>query len=83
MASSYFLMEKKKTLAAHIKPLGHVKRNELVKKFYLTYDVNSSSIQKAGTIRAVKAGFDMVENFLGKEYIRLSNLYFIHSTIQY
>ena len=62
-------MEKKKTLAAHIKPLGHVKRNELVKKFYLTYDVNSSSIQKQALLERVKAGFDMVENFLGKEYI--------------
>lgn len=46
VASSYFLMEKKNTLAARIKPLGHVKRNELVKKFYTTYEVNASHSQK-------------------------------------
>ena len=77
VASSYFLMEKKKTLAAHIKPLGHVKRNELVKKFYLTYDVNSSSIQKQALLERVKAGFDMVENFLGKEYIPSFPIYIL------
>lgn len=69
VVSSYFLMEKKKTFAARIKPLGYVKRNELVKKFYVTYNVNASSIQKQTLLEQVKAGFDMVENFLGKEYI--------------
>lgn len=77
VASSYFLMEKKNTLAARIKPLGHVKRNELVKKFYLTYDVNASSLQKQALLERVKAGFDMVENFLGKEYIPSFPIYIL------
>lgn len=77
MISSYFLMEKKNTLAARIKPLGHVKRNELVKKFYLTYDVNASSLQKQALLDRVKAGFDMVENFLGKEYIPSYPIYIL------
>ena len=38
VASSYYLMEKKDALLARIKPLGHLKRNELVKKFYSTYN---------------------------------------------
>jgi len=77
VASSYFLMEKKNTLAARIKPLGHVKRNELVKKFYLTYDVNSSSLQQPALLERVKVGFDMVENFLGKEYIPSFPIYIL------
>lgn len=77
VVSSYFLMEKKNTLAARIKPLGHVKRNELVKKFYVTYDVNASSLQKQALLERVKAGFDMVENFLGKEYIPSFPIYIL------
>ena len=77
VVSSYFLMEKKNTLAARIKPLGHVKRNELVKKFYLTYDVNASSLQNQALLERVKAGFDMVENFLGKEYIPSFPIYIL------
>ena len=77
VASSYFFMEKKNTLSARIKPLGHVKRNELVKKFYTTYDVNASSSKKQALLEQVKTGFDMVENFLGKEYIPLYPIYIL------
>ncbi len=77
VVSSYYLMEKKNTLAARIKPLGYVKRNELVKKFYTTYDVNASSLQKQALLEQVKAGFDMVENFLGKEYIPSYPIYIL------
>lgn len=77
VASSYFLMEKKNTLAARIKPLGHVKRNELVKKFYTTYEVNASHSQKQAFLEQVKTGFDMVENFLGKEYIPSYPIYIL------
>lgn len=62
-------MGQKDVFAARIKPLGHVKRNELVKKFYKTYNVNAAQIQQQALLEQVKAGFDMVENFLGKEYI--------------
>ena len=77
VSSSYFLMEKKETLMARIKPLGHVKRNELVKKFYKTYDVNASSMQQQAQLELVKAGFDMVENFLGKEYMPSYPIYIL------
>lgn len=77
VVSSYFLMEKEKTLAARIKSLGYVKRNELVKKFYTTYNVNASSLHKQALLEQVKAGFDMVENFLGKEYIPSYPIYIL------
>ena len=77
VSSSYFLMEKKETLVARIKPLGHVKRNELVKKFYTTYDVNASTIQQQALLEQVKTGFDMVENFLGKEYMPSYPIYIL------
>ncbi len=69
VSSSYFLMEKKDTFMARIKPLGHLKRNELVKKFYTTYDVNASTMKQQALLEQVKNGFAMVENFLGKEYM--------------
>lgn len=77
VSSSYYLMEKKDTLLARIKPLGHVKRNELVKKFYTTYDVYASTTQRQNFLEKVKAGFDMVENFLGKEYIPSYPIYIL------
>ena len=77
VSSSYFLMEKKETLMARIKPLGHVKRNELVKKFYTTYDVNASTLKQQALLEQVKAGFDMVENFLGKEYMPSYPIYIL------
>ncbi len=77
VSSSYFLMEKKETLLARIKPLGHVKRNELVKKFYTTYDVNASTLQQQALLEQVKNGFDMVENFLGKEYMPSYPIYIL------
>lgn len=77
VVSSYYLMEKKDTLLAHIKPLGHLKRNELVKKFYSTYNVKSSSLQQQTILEQVKSGFDMVENFLGKEYIPSYPIYIL------
>ena len=77
VSSSYFLMEKKETLMARIKPLGHVKRNALVKKFYKTYDVNASTMQQQAQLEQVKAGFDMVENFLGKEYMPSYPIYIL------
>jgi len=77
VSSSYFLMEKKDTLLARIKPLGHVKRNELVKKFYATYDANISTLQQQAFLERVKAGFDMVENFLGKEYMPSYPIYIL------
>ena len=77
VSSSYFLMEKKETLMARIKPLGHVKRNALVKKFYKTYDVNASTMQQQALLEQVKAGFDMVENFLGKEYMPSYPIYIL------
>lgn len=77
VSSSYFLMEKKGTLMARIKPLGHVKRNELVKKFYKTYDVNASTMQQQTQLEQVKVGFDMVENFLGKEYMPSYPIYIL------
>lgn len=77
VSSSYFLMEKKETLMARIKPLGHVKRNELVKKFYKTYDVNASTMQQQAQLEQVKVGFDMVENFLGKEYMPSYPIYIL------
>lgn len=77
VASSFFLLEKKDALIARIKPLGHVKRNELVKKFYTTYNVNASSLQQQALLEQVKAGFDMVENFLGKEYIPSYPIYIL------
>ncbi len=77
VASSYFLMEKKDTLVARIKPLGHVKRNELVKKFYTRYEVNSSKLQQQALLEQVKVGFDMVENFLGKEYMPSYPIYIL------
>ena len=77
VSSSYFLMEKKDTLIARIKPLGHLKRNELVKKFYSTYDVNTSTLKKEVLLEQVKNGFDMVESFLGKEYIPSYPIYIL------
>lgn len=77
VSSSYYLMEKKETLLARIKPLGHVKRNELVKKFYSTYDVNASTLKQQALLDQVKAGFDMVENFLGKEYMPSYPIYIL------
>ncbi len=77
VSSSYFLMEKRETLMARIKPLGHVKRNELVKKFYNTYDVNAPTMQQQAKLEKVKAGFDMVENFLGKEYMPSYPIYIL------
>lgn len=77
VSSSYFLMEKKETLMARIKPLGHLKRNELVKKFYTTYDVNASSLKQQALLDQVKAGFDMVESFLGKEYMPSYPIYIL------
>ena len=77
VSSSYFLMEKKDTLMARIKPLGHVKRNELVKKFYTTYDVNASTSQRQTLLERVKAGFNMVDNFLGKEYMPSYPIYIL------
>ena len=77
VASSYFLMGKKETMMARIKPLGHVKRNELVKKFYSRYDVNASTLKKQTLLEQVKAGFDMVENFLGKEYMPSYPIYIL------
>lgn len=77
VSSSYFLMEKKETLMARIKPLGHVKRNELVKKFYSTYDVNASMLKQQALLEQVKAGFDMVESFLGKEYMPSYPIYIL------
>lgn len=77
VSSSYFLMEKKETLMARIKPLGHVKRNELVKKFYTTYDVNASTLKQQTLLEQVKAGFDMVESFLGKEYMPSYPIYIL------
>lgn len=77
VASSYFLMEKKETLMARIKPLGHVKRNALVKKFYTRYDVNVSTLKQHALLEQVKAGFDMVENFLGKEYMPSYPIYIL------
>lgn len=77
VSSSYFLMEKKETFMARIKPLGHVKRNELVKKFYSTYNVNASSLKQQVLLEQVKSGFDMVENFLGKEYMPSYPIYIL------
>lgn len=77
VSSSYFFMGKKDTLIARIKPLGHVKRNELVKTFYSTYDVNASSLQQQALLERVKAGFDMVESFLGKEYMPSYPIYIL------
>ena len=77
VSASYYLMEKKDTLLARIKPLGHVKRNELVKKFYSTYDVNASTLKQQALLEQVKAGFDMVENFLGKEYMPSYPIYIL------
>ena len=77
ISSSYFLMEKKDALIARIKPLGHVKRNELVKKFYTTYDVNTYMLKKQVLLEKVKNGFDMVENFLGKEYMPSYPIYIL------
>jgi hypothetical protein len=77
VSSSYYLMEKKETLMARIKPLGHVKRNELVKKFYTTYDANASTLKQQTLLEQVKAGFDMVENFLGKEYMPSYPIYIL------
>jgi len=77
VSSSYFLMEKKETLMARIKPLGHVKRNELVKKFYSTYDVNATTLKQQALLEQVKAGFDMVESFLGKEYMPSYPIYIL------
>jgi len=77
VSSSFFMMEKKDTFLARIKPLGHVKRNELVKKFYTTYDVNASMLQQQALLERVKAGFDMVENFLGKEYMPSYPIYIL------
>ena len=77
VTSSYYLMEKKETLLARIKPLGHLKRNELVKKFYSTYNVNVSTLQQQTLLEQVKAGFDMVENFLGKEYMPSYPIYIL------
>lgn len=76
-SSSYFMLEKKDTLLARIKPLGHLKRNELVKKFYSTYDVNASTIKQQTLLEQVKAGFDMVENFLGREYVPSYPIYIL------
>ncbi len=77
VSSSYFLMEKKETLVARIKPLGHVKRNELVKRFYNTYDVNATMRSQQAILEQVKAGFDMVESFLGKEYMPSYPIYIL------
>lgn len=77
VSSSYFLMEKKDTLLARIKPLGHVKRNELIKRFYLTYNTNAFTLQQQALLEQVKAGFDLVQNFLGKEYIPSYPIYIL------
>ena len=77
VSSSYFLMDKKETLLARIKPLGHLKRNELVKKFYTTYDVNASICKKQALLEQVKSGFAMVESFLGKEYMPSYPIYIL------
>lgn len=77
VSSSYFLMQRKDTLMARIKPLGHVKRNELVKKFYMRYDVNASKMQQQEMLNKVKAGFNLVESFLGKEYIPSYPIYIL------
>ena len=76
-SSSYFLIEKKDTLVARIKPLGHVKRNELVKRFYTTYDVTASSLKQQTLLEQVKTGFEMVESFLGKEYMPSYPIYIL------
>ena len=62
---------------ARIKPLGHVKRNALVKKFYTRYDVNVSTLKQQALLEQVKTGFDMVENFLGKEYMPSYPIYIL------
>lgn len=77
VSSSYFFMEKKDTLLARIKPLGHLKRNELVKKFYTSYDVNASAMQQQALLEQVKTGFDIVETFLGKEYMPSYPIYIL------
>ena len=77
VASSYYLMEKKDTLLARIKPLGHLKRNDLVKNFYSRYNVNASTMQQQALLEQVKAGFDLVENFLGKEYMPSYPIYIL------
>lgn len=77
VSSSFFLMEKDDTFVARIKPLGHVKRNELVNKFYSRYNVNSSTLQQQALFEQVKAGFDMVENFLGREYMPSFPIYIL------
>lgn len=77
LLSSYYIMEKKDTMLARIKPLGHLKRNELVKKFYSTYDVNASTLQQQVLLEQVKTGFDIVENFLGKEYMPSYPIYIL------
>lgn len=77
VSSSYYVMEKNDTLLARVKPLGHVKRNELVKRFYTRYDVNASTMQQQTLLEQVKAGFDMVENFLGKEYMPSYPIYIL------
>ena len=70
-------MEKKDTMLARIKPLGYLKRNELVKKFYSTYNVNASTLQQQVLLEQVKTGFDVVENFLGKEYMPSYPIYIL------
>lgn len=77
LLSSYYIMEKKDTMLARIKPLGHLKRNELVKKFYSTYNVNASTLQQQVLLEQVKTGFDIVENFLGKEYMPSYPIYIL------
>ena len=77
LLSSYYIMEKKDTMLARIKPLGHLKRNELVKKFYSTYNVNASILQQQVLLEQVKTGFDIVENFLGKEYMPSYPIYIL------
>lgn len=68
---------------ARIKPLGHQKRNELVEKFYRRYDPNTSMGKQQDMLDKVKAGFNMVESFLGKEYIPSFPIYILSILLQH
>ena len=46
---------------ARIKPLGHVKRNELVKKFYTTYDANASTLKQQALLEQMKQTLSMAD----------------------
>lgn len=49
----------------------------MVKKFYSTYDVNATTLKQQALLEQVKAGFDMVESFLGKEYMPSYPIYIL------